>query len=92
MEPNSQNYTRLKRILSLFFLFLFFLSSCEKDLDVASWKEVSVIYGVINIKDSVQYLRINSMYTAPYDAPYGYTSINDSVNYPQSLFEAYLEE
>lgn len=83
----------MKRTLSLFFLLLLFLSNaCDKSIEVAPWKEVSVIYGVINIKDSVQYLRINRMYTAPYDAPYEYAAINDSVNYPQSLFEAFLEE
>lgn len=66
--------------------------SCDKDLETAAWKEVSVVYGVINLKDSVQYLRINKMFTAPDDAPYPYMQVNDSVNYSQHQFEAYLEE
>lgn len=83
----------MRHSIPMVLLFVLFLSSaCEKDIDVAEWKEISVIYAVVNIKDSVQYLRINRMYTAPHDAPYQYTSVNDSVNYPQDLFEAFLEE
>ena len=73
-------------------IILIALISCEKELETAKWKDVSIVYAVINLKDSVQYLRINRMFTAPGDAPYPYMQVNDSVNYPQDLFEAYLEE
>lgn len=65
--------------------------SCEKDLEIARYKEISVIYALINIKDSVQYLRINRGYSTN-DDPYNYTQINDSVNYPNDAFEVFLEE
>lgn len=55
--------------------------SCEKDLELAKWEEISVIYSLINIKDSAQYLRINRVYSTDND-PLNYTQINDSVNYP----------
>jgi hypothetical protein len=67
-------------------------ASCEKDLEIPEWKEVSIIYAVINIKDTAQYLRINRMYTSPFEDPLNYTQVNDSVNYPQELFDVFLEE
>lgn len=79
-------------LLLLATLVLITVFSCEKDLEVAEWKEVSVIYAVINLKDSVQYLRINRMFTAPGTAPHEVMQVNDSVNYPHELFEAFLEE
>lgn len=78
-------------ILAVVFALLF-AASCEKDPDIAEWKEISVVYAVINLKDTVQYLRINRVYSAPQDDPSPYTQINDSVNYPQELFDVYLEE
>ncbi|MDT8392402.1 MAG: hypothetical protein RQ761_01060 [Bacteroidales bacterium] len=79
-------------LLLLAMLLLMTVFSCEKDLDVVKWKEVSVVYAVINLKDSVQYLRINRMFTAPGTSPYEYMQVNDSVNYPHELFDAFLEE
>ena len=73
-------------------LTLLISTSCEKDLEIAEWKEISIIYSVINLKDTAQYLRINRVYTSPYGDPLNYAQVNDSVNYPQSLFDVYLEE
>ena len=74
------------------FLIIISAVSCEKDLDSAKWKEISVVYGVINLKDTAQYLRINRAYSSPDNDPLNYTQINDSVNYPQEIFDVYLEE
>lgn len=83
----------MKRIaIPAVFIALLLTVSCEKELDVAEWKEISVVYAVINIKDTVQYLRINRVYSAPLDDPYHFTQVNDSVNYPQDLFDVFLEE
>ena len=82
---------RQTRYLLVLLLAAYFVA-CEKDLDTAEWKEISVIYGVINQKDSVQYVRINRVYTSPHDDPLNYTQVNDSVNYPQEIFEVFLEE
>jgi len=81
-----------KSTIILFVLSILYAVSCEKDLDVAEWKEISIIYGVINIKDTVQYIRINRVYSAPFDDPYLYTQVNDSVNYPHDRFQVFLEE
>ena len=82
----------MKKAASIFIILTLILTvSCEKDLELAKWKEISVIYSLINIKDSVQYLRINRVYSTD-DEPLNYTQINDSVNYPDNAFEVYLEE
>jgi len=40
-----------------------FLTSCETDFDViADYKEVAIVYGLLNQADSVQYLRINKAF------------------------------
>lgn len=72
-------------------LWLVLLSACNKDLDMAEWVEVSVVYGIINAKDTVQYIRINRLYSCA-DDPMNYTQINDSVNYPDNPFDVFLEE
>ena len=65
--------------------------SCEDDLDVAPYKPITVVYGLINIKDSVQYVRINRGFSTDGDAN-EIPPINDSVNYPLDAFEVFLEE
>ena len=78
-----------KAIISLLVMSIFFAVSCEKDLDVAAWKEISIVYGVVNIKDTSQYVRINRVYSSPNDDPTQYAQVNDSVNYPESFTCAY---
>ena len=83
----------MKRVRVLIaFLIILSVNACEKELDTAAWKEISIVYGVINLKDTAQYLRINRAYSSPDDDPLNYTQVNDSVNYPQDIFEVYLEE
>jgi len=72
-------------------LCLIFTFSCETDLEVAPYKDVTIVYGIINIKDTVQYLRINRGFLTT-DDPYNYTQVNDSVNYPENAFQVFLEE
>lgn len=82
----------LKRIRNIALLLSLFLSvSCETEIDMAEWKEIPVVYGLINIKDSNQYVRINRTYTSSGD-PIHYTQVNDSVNYPFDKFDVILEE
>jgi len=72
-------------------LILFFNYSCETDLDVAEYKEMTIVYALINIRDSAQYIRINRGFSTTGD-PHNYTMINDSVNYSQDDFDVFLEE
>ncbi|MEN8224746.1 MAG: hypothetical protein ABFS05_05230 [Bacteroidota bacterium] len=76
----------------LLVLSLLYAISCDNDLDVAPWKEISIVYGVINLKDTAQYLRINRVYSSPDCDPGIYAQANDSVNYSQDMFDVFLEE
>ena len=56
------------RLLFLFFLPVLFIS-CETDFDViADYKEVAIVYGLLNQNDSVHYLRINKAFLGPGNA------------------------
>lgn len=82
----------MRRTGYVFLTLLLFLSvSCEKDLEMAEWKEIPVVYSLINIRDSAQYIRINRAYLTD-DDPNPYTQVNDSVNYPFNTFDVFLEE
>jgi hypothetical protein len=55
----------MKKLLRLFFLFVApaFLLSCETDFNViANYKEVAIVYGLLNQADSIHYLRINKAF------------------------------
>ncbi len=55
----------MKKLFRLLFLFFIpcFLASCETDFDViADYKEVAIVYGLLNQNDSVHYLRINKAF------------------------------
>jgi hypothetical protein len=66
-------------------------SSCETDFDVtAPYKETTVIYGLLNASDSVQWIRINKAFLGEGNA-YEMAMQPDSINYPDIL-DVTLEE
>ncbi len=80
-----------KTVIILLVGLLLLTYSCETDLEVSSYKAISIVYGLIDIRDTAQYVRINRGFSTSND-PYNYTMINDSVNYSQDAFEVFLEE
>ncbi len=69
---------------------LIFLS-CETDFDTnAEWKDISVVYGLLDQRDSVQYLKINKAFLGEGDALM-FAKENDSINYPFPL-NVWIEE
>jgi hypothetical protein len=77
-----------------FFLFvslsLFFIS-CETDFDTtADWKDITVVYGLLDQRDSLQYIKINRAFLGEGDALM-FAKENDSINYPFPL-KVWLEE
>lgn len=87
----SRSFPMKKATLILLAALMLFAISCEENLDVAPYKPISIVYGLINIKDTVQYVRINRGFSTTGD-PYDVTPVNDSVNYPHDAFEVFLEE
>ncbi len=59
--------------------FILLLSSCEKDIKLTEWKDTPVVYALLNLKDSVQYIRINRAFVA--NDPYQVVQNPDSISY-----------
>jgi hypothetical protein len=82
---------RLLKPLTILLLPLLLLISCSKQLNVNDqWKEIMVVYGLLNPNDSIQYIKITKAYLGPGNA-LDYASIYDSSNFSHKL-QAYLEE
>lgn len=80
----------LKNII-LFIITVFLFSSCETDFDTnAEWKDITVIYGLLDQKNSLQYLKINKAFLGEGNALI-YAQEPDSSNYPY-LLEVKIEE
>jgi hypothetical protein len=62
---------------------LFF--SCKTDFEtIAEWKDITVVYGLLDQRDSVQYIKINKAFLGEGDALM-FAKENDSINYPFPL-------
>lgn len=65
--------------------------SCETDFETnAEWKDISVVYGLLDQRDSVQYLKINKAFLGEGDALM-FAKEEDSINYPFPL-NVWIEE
>ena len=75
-----RNLTILLLVLSVLFI------ACETDFEVnANWKEVTVVYGLLDQSNTQQYIKINKAYLGEGNA-LQMASIADSVNYnPNNL-------
>jgi len=52
--------TRISRLLVIATLLV---HSCSTDFDLtADWKEITIVYGLLNVRDSVQYIKINKAF------------------------------
>ena len=72
------------KIKNLLFLILPLLFSCETDFDVnANWKDVTIVYGLIDPNNEDQLIKINKAYLGKGDA-IQMASISDSTNYDPS--------
>ena len=72
------------KIKNLLFLILPILFSCETDFDVnANWKDVTIVYGLIDPNNEDQLIKINKAYLGQGDA-IQMASISDSTNYDPS--------
>lgn len=53
----------------IFFLLSLFLSSCKNELDInADYKEIAIVYGLLDSKEGVQYIRISKNFLPETDA------------------------
>jgi hypothetical protein len=69
----------------LLFVSTIFFTACETDIDVSSeWKDITVVYGLINKSDSVHYLKISKAFLGDGNA-LEYAQIADSSSYYNNL-------
>jgi hypothetical protein len=74
----------IKAVVVLFLMTLV-LSSCDSKLDVnAEWKDITVVYGLLDQNDSIHYLKITKAFLGPGDA-LSFAKIADSSNYSENL-------
>ncbi len=53
----------MKKSFLLFYVFILFFTSCETDFNInAKWKEVPIVYGILNQNDSIHYIKINKAF------------------------------
>lgn len=79
------------KLLALFSLLLPFLVSCNKDLNVnADWKDITVVYGLLDQSKDTTYIKVTKAFLGEGDALH-FSKIPDSSNYPDKL-EVRLDE
>ncbi|MDP2423640.1 MAG: hypothetical protein U1C46_06765 [Bacteroidales bacterium] len=75
----------LKKLLLSNLLILFILSSCETDFDInAPWKDITVVYGLLNQNDNTHYVRIQKAFLGEGNALH-MALIPDSNLYPNNI-------
>lgn len=77
----------------LFFILIFswFLVSCDNELDISEdWKNIPVVYGIIDPSDTAHYFRIEKAFYDPKIDAYTIASIADSIYYED--VDVYLED
>ena len=85
-------FADMKKITSLFLLVLTLFFSCETEFNVnADWKEVTVVYGLLDQSQDKQYVRINKAFLGPEDA-YMMASESDSINYNPNNLEVKIDK
>ena len=81
----SENPMKLFRFLLFILLPATLLFSCSKDLNINDdWKEIMVVYGLLNPNETVHYIKITKAYLGPGNA-IEYAKISDSSNFPHKL-------
>ncbi|MEY4875758.1 MAG: hypothetical protein RL708_907 [Bacteroidota bacterium] len=65
---------------------IIFLNSCRNDFDIASqWKEIPVVYGLLDADSNVQYIKVEKAFLDKSIGAYEMASKTDSIYYLQKL-------
>jgi len=81
----------IKNYWSLIIALLLFISACDTKLPIDEYEEPPIVYCLLNIKDSVHYVRVDKGFLTG-DNAYNYVQTMDSVSYPPEDLEVSLEE
>lgn len=79
----------MKKLIPVLFS-LFMLTSCEVEFSPnASWKEIPVVYCLLDQDDDTTWARVERCYLGE-GSIYDYSSVSDSINYPKGSIEVKL--
>ncbi|MBO4588761.1 MAG: DUF4249 family protein [Bacteroidales bacterium] len=82
----------MKRILFVAILLLTFTTSCKVDFSPnADWKEVPVVWCVLDQYDDTTWVRVQRCYLGSENL-YNYTQVSDSIYYPKDSITVTLEK
>jgi len=71
-----------KIILGIFSFLILLTTSCKNELDLnAPYKEIMVVYGLLDANDSVHYIKVNRAFTTENQSAYEIAKITDSLYY-----------
>ena len=85
-------FANMKKLTFLFLLSSILFSSCETDFNVnADWKEVTVVYSLLDQNEDKQYIRINKAFLGNENA-YVMASVADSLNYNPNNLEVKIDK
>ncbi|MBI5219313.1 MAG: hypothetical protein HY958_10325 [Bacteroidia bacterium] len=74
-----------KIIIFILILFSAVIYSCKTDFKVNSeWKDITLVYGLLNQRDTAHYIKINKIFLGDRSA-YEMAMISDSVNYSNAI-------
>lgn len=75
----------MRRFLLVIVAFITILSSCSTDFDVNSeWKDISIVYGLLNVNDSINYIKVSKSFLGEQNA-YSMAQIYDSLYYKDAI-------
>ena len=76
---------RSLKILILLLTTTTILHSCKKEIELnTEWKDVTIVYGILNQLDSIHYIKVTKAFLGPGNA-LQYAQIPDSSNYPYKM-------
>lgn len=85
IKTNLQICSKFMRniILYIVILFLFLFYSCSTEFDVnADWEDITIVYCLLNIEDSIHYVKVNKAFLGEENA-YITAQISDSLYYSE---------
>lgn len=70
----------------------FYLLSCSTDFDVTGpWKNIPVVYGILSVTDTAQYVRVEKAFLDPDQDATQLAQIPDSLYYPENDIAVFLQ-
>lgn len=89
---NNNYLMNLTRLIGTATLSALLFSSCSNDIKIlAPYKDISVVYGLMDQSDSIHYFRINKAFEGAGNA-YTMAQVYDSIYYPVANISAYLQD